>query len=200
MQRLCEVCRAPFTTYAAHIKRGAGRFCSRKCQGTHRTQNAPGQDREKLLARKRRYRERHLQKELERNRAWAAQNREYLREQSRLYQKAHPEKFREGMARWKAARPDHYAAGKRACACNFRARVAGSTGHISRSDITALWERQPVCVHCGQGRGVDHIIEFRDSGQNVPDNLQNLCRWCNAKKSGKVGRGRPRGMWVERSA
>jgi len=50
----------------------------------------------------------------------------------------------------------------------------------SKNSTTAIERHCPVC---GKGRGVDHVVEFWQGGANTPDNLQNLCRSCNAKKS-----------------
>lgn len=49
-----------------------------------------------------------------------------------------------------------------------------------------------VCAECGQTSEwripfqVDHIIPMNKGGKTVPDNLQILCRSCNARKSDKV--------------
>lgn len=188
MQRTCRICGKGFTCPPSHVARGHGLYCSRACCAENRRRSAKGLDREKLLRRKRRYRERHRESEIARNRDWASRNREYLRERNREWRAAHPKAGIEGVLRFKERNPEWYVAGQRAAACNARARKAGSVGHITRAAVTALWERQPVCMHCGVGRGVDHIVAFRDGGSNTPDNLQNLCKLCNSRKESKKAR------------
>jgi 5-methylcytosine-specific restriction endonuclease McrA len=143
-------------------------------------------DREKLLARKRRYHERHLDEERERSRRWREANKERVREVNRMRRESHPGEGYAGVKRWREANPDLQQASARASACNRRAKAAGASGHITRADVTALWERQPVCLRCGVGRGVDHIVDFRHGGLNTPENLQNLCRTCNELKAAKL--------------
>jgi 5-methylcytosine-specific restriction endonuclease McrA len=65
---------------------------------------------------------------------------------------------------------------------NQRAKKYGVPGRLTAADIRALWERQPTCVTCGVGRGVDHIRAMSRGGANVPDNLQTMCGPCNSRK------------------
>jgi 5-methylcytosine-specific restriction endonuclease McrA len=58
----------------------------------------------------------------------------------------------------------------------------GIPGHISASDILALWKRQPSCVVCGNGRGIDHIRALADGGAHDVVNLQTMCKPCNRSK------------------
>lgn len=146
-------------------------------------QSTDDERRAKYLARKLRYRERHREEERARHKVWRAANRDYLHEANRQWRLTHAGVGVEALKRWRRRRPDWDDAAKHAQACNRRAKAAGAPGHISRADVTALWERQPRCLRCGQGRGTDHIREFWEGGSNTPENLQNLCRNCNAKKS-----------------
>lgn len=66
---------------------------------------------------------------------------------------------------------------------NHRARALGALGTIYAADVRELWARQTSCVECGEGRGLDHIVPLSQGGINAPDNLQNLCPRCNARKS-----------------
>ena len=65
---------------------------------------------------------------------------------------------------------------------NRRARKTGIAGVITTEDVLNMWERQPVCVGCGIGRGLDHVIAMSLGGPNTPANLQNLCHACNIRK------------------
>jgi hypothetical protein len=113
------------------------------------------------------------------------------------YRMAH----REEIAAHKAARRGQTAAVARAyCAshqlqrrasgsasfANQRAKRLGLTDRLTQADIVALWERQTVCVRCGTGRGVDHIIAFADGGANTPENIQTMCHPCNTAKDGEA--------------
>ena len=51
-----------------------------------------------------------------------------------------------------------------------------------------LKESNNCCVRCGASINltIDHIIPLSKDGTNFPNNLQPLCRSCNAKKSNKV--------------
>jgi 5-methylcytosine-specific restriction endonuclease McrA len=71
---------------------------------------------------------------------------------------------------------------------NRRATRRGAAGRLTGADILALWDRQPACVRCGEGRGVDHIVALADGGLNVPGNLQTLCNPCNVRKEREMGR------------
>ena len=65
---------------------------------------------------------------------------------------------------------------------NRRASQWQSVGVLTYADILALWDRQPVCVECGRGRGIDHIVGLFRGGTNTPDNLQTMCQRCNQRK------------------
>ncbi len=143
-------------------------------------------DRQKLLARKRKYRQHHSAADRERNCQWRLRNQAHVRAENKKWRAAHPTAGVEGVKRWRAKNPDLDDAAKHATGCNRRAKEMGAPGHISRADVTALWERQPVCTVCGRGRGVDHIVEFWQGGANTPDNLQNLCRQCNVEKVARL--------------
>ncbi len=195
----CRHCGAEFRTWPSVLRKGAGTFCSGACAdaGRLRTPRAPERrrqsnqrhktkNREQILEGKRQYRERHLAEERERNRQWRAQNSDYLREKGRAWRQSHPGEGVENKKRWRINNPERAAAASHAAAANRRAREAGMSGHISTADVVALWERQPVCVQCGKDRGIDHIVEFWQGGPNTPDNLQNLCRHCKAKKTARL--------------
>jgi endogenous inhibitor of DNA gyrase (YacG/DUF329 family) len=87
---------------------------------------------------------------------------------------------------WNAARRPlariRLAAYQAAMAANRRAQEAGIAGRLTRDDVLALWQRQPVCRLCGAGRGLDHVIAMSRGGANVPGNLQTLCQRCNQRK------------------
>jgi len=68
-------------------------------------------------------------------------------------------------------------ASRAAWKANKRARVYGVPGVVAMNDILALWRRQPACVGCGIGFGVDHIVALRAAGPTLrqpPEPLQAL--------------------------
>lgn len=73
---------------------------------------------------------------------------------------------------------------------NALARSYGSGERIKTRDVLELWKRQPNCADCGEGQGLDHVIPVRLGGRNHPDNLRNLCRFCNARRGGKARKGK----------
>jgi len=119
---------------------------------------------------------------------WEAEHPDKLREYerrkaARLRERLGPEGMR---ALWRAKQ-----AGRRnvMTSAHWAARTAnvaavkyGAPGRLVVADIRALWDRQPACVSCGNGRGVDHIKALALGGTNTPDNLQNLCPPCNRTK------------------
>jgi 5-methylcytosine-specific restriction endonuclease McrA len=86
--------------------------------------------------------------------------------------------------RWRLAHPLRNDAIRAANNANLRARALG-LARITAIDVEALWARQPACVDCGEGHGLDHILALADGGTNSPDNLQNLCHQCNRRKEGR---------------
>jgi 5-methylcytosine-specific restriction endonuclease McrA len=117
--------------------------------------------------------------------AYNAHQREYWKRR-RGYVRPSPEEVRakrvEKVRRWREAHPEITEAGTAAANSNKRAKALDQPERLTAGDILTLWERQPVCVSCGSGRGVDHVVSFADGGRNVAANLQNLCRPCNGRK------------------
>jgi hypothetical protein len=107
-----------------------------------------------------------------------AARREYLRG----YYRRAPERQVESTERWRTAHPLRYHASHAAAHANRNAAIHSAPGHVTMQDVLALWERQPVCVSCGEGRGIDHIEALLTGGGNVPENLQTMCRFCNRAK------------------
>lgn len=86
------------------------------------------------------------------------------------------------MHRYRDRNPDGYRADVLAQSSNRRAKRLGIVGRIRGEDVLAVWERDPLCIACGTGRGLDHIVPMSKGGANAPGNLQNLCKPCNTAK------------------
>lgn len=101
----------------------------------------------------------------------------------------------------KAGDPFRFAAQKAADHANEDARRLGQPHRLRLADILDLFSRQPTCLNCGQGRGLDHIQSFATGGLNTPENIQNLCATCNNRKGDGTVRPRdPQGRFVAVSA
>jgi hypothetical protein len=69
-----------------------------------------------------------------------------------------------------------------AASANERARMYGVDGQISAETVLELWRREPACLDCGVGFGLDHIVSMSAGGSNTSGNLANRCHGCNSRK------------------
>jgi 5-methylcytosine-specific restriction endonuclease McrA len=136
-------------------------------------------------------------------RAWYALNSERRKEQNKAWRTTHSDREKARKKEWRASHPGWskawYAANPelgRLYASHRRAREMGAEGHYERSDLEVIWKRQKgKCGWCRSGltkargtslsRTLDHITPLISGGSNWPENLQWLCRSCNAKKQGQ---------------
>lgn len=114
-------------------------------------------------------------------------NAEKLRSSSAEYYAANKSRLKAYHAEWRAANPDKalISVHKR------RARKMAAPGSHTAADVRNVYERQGgMCSACAAELAVtgyqkDHIVSLADGGSNWPDNLQILCRSCNASKGAK---------------
>jgi 5-methylcytosine-specific restriction endonuclease McrA len=110
----------------------------------------------------------------------------YARIQAR--RAAEPERFREYVLRSRARHIDTYRARARVDAKVRRDRKKGAEGSYTAAEWEALKARYHYCcLCCGEQEPaikltVDHIVPISKGGANVIDNIQPLCRSCNARK------------------
>lgn len=107
-------------------------------------------------------------------------------ERARVWRLAHPERMRVHRQTWLDDVPLREAAVRCAMTANRRARMYGADGQIGYETVLELWRVQPVCVDCGEGRGLDHVIPFIRGGSNTSGNLANRCRSCNSRKGRRL--------------
>lgn len=104
-------------------------------------------------------------------RADYAQNEERYKANSKAWRIANPERYQAtkrawrdrnrastqaSRDRWEAANPGYRKAFGAARNANRRARLNGADGQISVEIVLELWRRQPQCLSCGDGQGLDH--------------------------------------------
>lgn len=118
--------------------------------------------------------------------AYLAEHREEIAAKKRAAYLADPARVIRNVGRWKEEHPTRARAIKIAASANARAADCGADGRLSADDVIALWRRQPDCLMCGDGAGLDHVVPFCRGGSNTTGNIQNLCRSCNSRKGRRL--------------
>jgi 5-methylcytosine-specific restriction endonuclease McrA len=120
--------------------------------------------------------------------AWYQANRERIADAARQRYLADPERKNAKVREWVLAHPTRSAANHAAKSANRRAEMYNADGRLSGADVIELWRREPVCVDCGDGRGLDHVQPLARGGSNTSGNLANRCRSCNSRKGARERR------------
>jgi 5-methylcytosine-specific restriction endonuclease McrA len=131
------------------------------------------------------YREENAEKVRERHRKYREENPEKVREGVRKWQQANLEKMRENIRKWTKENPDKVKAKDQRRA----ARKAGNGGSFTAEEWQDLCERYDYrCLCCGEQKKLeaDHVIPLTKGGTSNIDNIQCLCRSCNARKGAKT--------------
>lgn len=135
------------------------------------------------------YREQHRERLLEQQREWNACNAERLKSYRAARYQANREEIcareRERYARVAAADPEKY----RAKFHQRRAQIQSNGGTYTSEEWHILCSRYGnICLRCYAKTKltVDHIVPVSRGGSNSIENLQPLCRFCNATKSDKI--------------
>lgn len=89
--------------------------------------------------------------------------------------------------RWRMENPDKVRAQDR----NRRARIKGSTGRHTASDVRRIYKLQKGrCAYCsaklGEKYHADHITPLAKGGDNGPENIALSCPSCNLSKAAKM--------------
>lgn len=111
------------------------------------------------------------------------------KEHQKRYYETHKDKFRkqsrEGARRYRQRHPDRMTIIRE----NSRAKNDyGLTTKITEDEWKAIKYKSPICPRCKKDVGcenleMDHIIPMKDGGKHTIDNIQALCRTCNARKN-----------------
>ena len=103
----------------------------------------------------------------------------YMRE----YRKRRPGMQTAILRRMRDRNPERFAATRAAAGSNQYVKRHGWSGRITTDDVLAVWARDPTCIACGVGRGLDHIVPLKAGGEHHRENLQTMCPSCNSRKN-----------------
>lgn len=116
------------------------------------------------------------------NKRWRDRNKEYVTEKNRAYYQENKAVFKAYVKAYLVANPDK----AKAWAQNYRARKR-SAGLVTGAEIRAILGPAEVCFYCEEPFGsgvktVDHIIPLCQGGANAVWNLVPCCKSCNSTK------------------
>lgn len=147
------------------------------------------------------YAEKNVEKERERKRKYQQSHSLEARERSRQHYLAHPKKYLERGRQWRASHPEAQAALDH----RRRTRKTEAGGSFTAAEWKALIEHYGgKCLCCGRddvSLTADHVVPVAKGGSSNIDNIQPLCKSCNARKWTKIIDYRPDkglGRWVQR--
>lgn len=154
-------------------------------------------------AKNREWRDKHIEEQRERVRKWQKENPDKIR----AWQKANRDKVIRAVRKWRIGNPEKVCKNLlnwignnkerwlelgRMGSKNYKARKKGSKGKYTIEEWQELKEfYNHTCLCCGRKEPEiklepDHIVPLIDHGSNTIDNIQPLCRSCNAKKNKKT--------------
>lgn len=140
---------------------------------------------EKVRAGMERYYKEHPGQHYQDTKRWRAEHPEAKREQGARYYAKHKEQVTERTTAYRAQRAKQYYR----YGANYRARKRGAGGQFSHSEWEGVRDYWGRCLCCGRVNvplEADHIVPVSQGGSNSIDNIQPLCRSCNAKKNAKT--------------
>ena len=121
---------------------------------------------------------------LARNKKWNAEHKEVMAKIERNWNIKNPGKKKKRIALWAKEHPEE----TKAKYNRRRARLLGNGGSFSGEEWMELCKKHNhKCVCCNKCRKLeaDHVIPLIFGGTNNIENIQPLCRSCNATKGSK---------------
>ena len=149
-----------------NIPRSKCKSCCNKRSIENRKKNPPKLDPEKARARRKR---------------WEDKNPEWRKEYGPKYYMDNKEKVDERRRKWMQRNPEKVAAWNH----KRRARTSMSEIHFTGQEFKDLCESYGnICLKCGSVKKLtpDHVVPLSKGGSNGIENIQPLCRHCNAVK------------------
>ena len=122
---------------------------------------------------------------LARNAEWRKNNPVKLKAQRDRWRNENRERHRENSRKWIANNPERYREIQRHAQVRRRFLLAGQVDHYTEVEwLGLLHEYDCKCAKCGSAQKieVDHVVPLVSGGANTIDNIQPLCRSCNAQK------------------
>ena len=140
---------------------------------------------ELIKKRKQKDYERNKDKILARNAAWRATNPEKKKASNDKWRNENRERHRENSRKWAANNPERFRELQRHAQHRRRSLKDGLFENYTEEEWGNLLHRYDCkCIRCGSSDNieVDHVVPISKGGTNTIDNLQPLCRSCNAQK------------------
>ena len=138
---------------------------------------------------------------------WSAEHKErrasrseQVREYNRKYRQEHAAEVRQASKKWRAEHPEQYREITRGVDAHRRARKLGAEGrHTMREWRAVLARYDSRCLACGATEHIqqDHVVPLVLGGSDYIDNIQPLCRRCNARKQSRYRDYRPGSYWAD---
>lgn len=133
--------------------------------------------------------QKHKEKILAANRIWIIENKQRHIDLQKAWRDANRDSHRNMIKQWELNNPDKVKAKSLRSNNARRARLAGSSGKLSKGIVAKLLKLQKgKCAYCAtvlHKHHLDHIIPLALGGKNTDDNVQLLCPPCNMSKGAK---------------
>lgn len=123
---------------------------------------------------------------------WSSNNKEYLREYHKKHYEANKEHKKKIVKKYRLENPERVKVAR----YNRLSRIIENGGVVSEVEWKEIKNKyNNKCLCCGSNNiplDMDHIVPLSLGGKNIKDNIQPLCRSCNARKNAKTIDYRPK--------
>lgn len=184
---MTRICQRP--ACEAELSPGRRKFCSDKCAELEQQRRFRENNREKLRAKARKYRENPEFRE--RRRAYLTEWRKRNPDAYKEWSRGNAERLRAKDAAWRAANPDRVSEHQK----TRRARRKGAPGSgVTAEDWRTIQEwADHCCCYCGSNSRLtqDHVVPLALGGAHDVSNIVPACPSCNSSKQD-----RPVSEWI----